>query len=173
MSASSSLLAERDERLRPVDRLGHAGGLGQIHRAQALHEGRGLGREHLGHAGHARAHDRDLALERRVPDPVVDAAPLERVVQLAGAVRRQDHDRALLRRDRADLGDRDLEVGEQLEQERLELAVGAVDLVDQQHGRHDVVVLDRIEQRAPHEEVAPEDLLERPDASPAASSVRM
>ena len=89
-----------------------------------------------------------------MPDPVVDAAPLERVVQLARAVRGQDHDRALLGGDRADLGDRDLEVGEQLEQEGLELAVGAVDLVDQQHGRHDVVVLDRVEQRPPHQEVA-------------------
>ena len=34
------------------------------------------------------------------------------------------------RLDRAELGDRDLEVGEELEQERLELVVGAVDLVD-------------------------------------------
>ena len=40
-----------------------------------------------------------------------------------------------LARDRPDLGDRDLEVGEDLEQERLELVVGAVDLVDQQHDR--------------------------------------
>ena len=36
--------------------------------------------------------------------------------------------------DRAALGDRDREVGQELEQERLELVVGAVDLVDQQHG---------------------------------------
>ena len=66
------------------------------------------------------------------PDPVVEAATLEGVVQLAGAVGGQDHQRRLLGPDRADLGDRDLEVGEQLEQERLELVVGAVDLVDEQ-----------------------------------------
>ena len=34
---------------------------------------------------------------------------------------------------RAELGHRDLEVGEHLEQEGLELGVGAVDLVDEQH----------------------------------------
>ena len=37
------------------------------------------------------------------------------------------------RLERAELGHRDLEVGEHLEQERLELGVGAVDLVDEQH----------------------------------------
>ena len=68
-------------------------------------------------------------------DPVEEAAPLERVVQLARAVRGQDHGRAAARADRADLRDRDLEVREHLEQERFELVVGAVDLVDQQHDR--------------------------------------
>src|SRR6185437_11150721 len=65
------------------------------------------------------------------------------------AVRGQDHDRALLGRDRAELGDRDREVRQELEQERLELVVGAVDLVDQQH--HRSVVLERVEQRSPQE----------------------
>jgi hypothetical protein len=90
-----------------------------------------------------------------VADPVEEAAPLERVVQLARAVRGQDHvGRA--RRDRADLRDRDLEVGEHLEQERLELLVGAVDLVDQQHDR---LALDRLEQRPADQELRPEELL--------------
>ena len=43
------------------------------------------------------------------------------------------HERALRRLERAELGHRDLEVGEHLEQERLELGVGAIDLVDEQH----------------------------------------
>ena len=59
--------------------------------------------------------------------------------------------------DRAELGDRDLEVGEHLEQERLELLVGAVDLVDQQHDR--LVGVDRLEQRAPDQELGPEELV--------------
>ena len=92
-----------------------------------------------------------------MPDPVVQAAPLERVVQLAGAVRGQDHARPARRRDRPDLGDRDLEVGEHLEQERLELLVGAVDLVDQQHDR--LRALDRLEQRPADQELGPEELL--------------
>ena len=92
-----------------------------------------------------------------MPDPVEQAAALERVVQLARAVRGQDHARPALRRDRAHLGDRDLEVREHLEQERLELLVGAVDLVDQQHDRLDT--LDRLEQRPPDQELRPEQLL--------------
>ena len=43
-------------------------------------------------------------------------------------------------------------LGEQLEQERLELVVGAVDLVDEQHGRPRARVLERGEQR-PRDEV--------------------
>ena len=54
-------------------------------------------------------------------------------------------------RDRAELGDRDLEVGQELEQERLEFLVGAVDLVDQQHRR--VEPADRGKER-PFEQVA-------------------
>ena len=64
---------------------------------------------------------------------MVDAAPAQRLVQLAGAVRGQDHDRPLVRAHRAALGDRDLEVRQELEEEGLELVVGAVDLVDQEH----------------------------------------
>jgi len=58
--------------------------------------------------------------------------------------------------DRAELGDRHLEVRQQLEQERLELVVGAVDLVDEQDDRS--VVLERLEQWAPQEEAPREKL---------------
>ena len=70
-----------------------------------------------------------------IVDPVIDAAAPQRLVQFARAVRGEDHDRALGRAQRAALGNRDLEVGEEFEQERLEFVVGAVDLVDQQHRR--------------------------------------
>ena len=154
------LLAEGDQRLRPVDRLGDARRLGQVEPAQLLHEGGGLGGQALRHAGHAGAHDLDLALERGVPDPVVEAAALESVVQLAGAVRGEDHQRPPLGPDRPDLGDRDLEVREQLQQEGLELVVGAVDLVDQQHRRLRVVVVDRVQQRPALEELRAEQLVQ-------------
>src|SRR3954463_9235732 len=58
------------------------------------------------------------------------------------------------RLDRAELRDRDLEVRQELEQERLELVVGAVDLVDQQH--HRPLLLERVEQRALEQELAAE-----------------
>ena len=48
--------------------------------------------------GHAQPHDRDLALEVGVLDPVVQAAALERVVHVAGAVRREHDDRRTRRR---------------------------------------------------------------------------
>ena len=151
------LAAERDERLRPVDRLRDARRLGQVELAQPGDERRRLGRQALGHAGHAQAHDLDLALERRVRDPVEQAAALERVVQLARAVGGEDDRRAPARRDRPDLRDRDLEVREDLEQEGLELVVGAVDLVDEQHDG--LLGGDRLQQRAADEELGAEELL--------------
>ena len=82
---------------------------------------------------------------------------LERVVELAGPVRREDHGGPPPRGDRAELGDRDLEVREHLEQEGLELLVGAVDLVDQEHDR--LVPVDRLEERPADEVLGPEELL--------------
>ena len=58
--------------------------------------------------------------------------------------------------DRAELGHRDLEVREHLEQKRLELLVGAVDLVDQEHDR--LARLDRLEQRPADQELGAEEL---------------
>jgi hypothetical protein len=57
----------------------------------------------------------------------------------------------------AELGNAHLEVGEQLQQERLELLVGAVDLVDQQHRR--LLAPDRGEQRALEQVALGEDVL--------------
>ncbi len=74
------------------------------------------------------------SLEARVADPVVEAAALQRIVQLAGAVGREHHDRTARSLDRADLGNRDLEIREELQEKGLELVVGAIDLVDKQHG---------------------------------------
>jgi hypothetical protein len=62
----------------------------------------------------------------------------------------------------AELGDRDLEVRQGLEQERLELVVGAIDLVDEQHDRP--LVLERLEQRAAQQE-APREQLALVDAA--------
>ena len=68
-------------------------------------------------------------------------------------------DRRVRRADRAELGDRHRGLGEQLEQERLEVVVGAVDLVDQQHRRPRPGMLERAQQRAADQVVAPEQVL--------------
>ena len=71
-------------------------------------------------------------------------------MQLARAVRRHNHERPPVGLHGSQLGDRDLEVREELEQERLELVIGAVDLVDQQDDRS--LVEQRLEQRAAQQE---------------------
>ena len=84
---------------------------------------------------------------------MVQAATLQRVVQLARAVRRDDRDRRLRGRDPPDLRDGDGEVGEHLEEEGLELVVGAVELVHEQERA--AALAHRPEQRPLDEEVGP------------------
>ena len=132
--ASSRSAPRNAKGVRPVDRLGHAGELREVERAQARHRLRDVARELRTHVRRPRAHDLDLAVEIRVIDPVVEAPALQRVVQLAGPVRRDHDGRRRERLDLADLGDRDRELREDLQQEGLELVVGPVELVDEQHG---------------------------------------
>ncbi len=61
-------------------------------------------------------------------------------------------------RDGADLGDGHLPVREHLEHEGLELLVGAIDLVHQEHRRL-LALGDGLEQRAAQEELLGEDLV--------------
>ncbi|CAB5011544.1 unannotated protein [freshwater metagenome] len=73
-------------------------------------------------------------------------------MHVACAIRRDDHHGRCGGAERPELGHRDRVVGEDLEQERLELVVGAVDLVDQQHRRRAAQILHGAQQRAPHQE---------------------
>ena len=93
------LLPERGQGAHPVDRLGDARAAsgGRATAARPRTRAASLGQP-FRHAGDAQLDDLDLALDRRVVDPVVEAAPLERVVQLARPVRGQDHVRPLLAR---------------------------------------------------------------------------
>ena len=77
---------------------------------------------------------------------MIEAAALERVVDLAGAVRGDDHHRDMLGPERANLRHRDLEIGEDLEQERFELLIGTVNLVDEENGSPLVSGVDRLEE---------------------------
>ena len=130
--------SEGVQRPRPVDRLRDPGRLVQAHRAERLDRPRDLAGQLQPGLGDPAQHDRDLALEVGVLDPVVEGPALERVVDVAGAVRGEHHDRRHLGPEGPDLGHRHREVGQDLEQERLELVVGAVDLVDQEHRRRGV-----------------------------------
>ena len=126
--------------------------------AQPSDRGHDPARDRLGHAGDSRADDLALELGARVVDPVVQAPALERVVQLTGPVRGQDDDGPRGRGDRPELRNRDREVRQKFEQERLELVVGPVDLVDQQDHGSARVVLERFEQRPAQQEAAREQL---------------
>ncbi len=66
-------------------------------------------------------------------------------MDLPGPVGRQDHHRRLLCADRPDLGNCDLEVGENLEQVRLELFVCTVEFVDEEY--RSTRRLDRLQER--------------------------
>src|SRR5438876_11991189 len=101
------LTPERCKRLRPVDGLGHTRRFREIQPPKTLHECRRLPCQPVGNTGHAQGDDLDLALERRVIDPVEEAASLERVVELTCAIGRQDHRRPAARADRSDLRNRD------------------------------------------------------------------
>ena len=97
-------------------------------------------------------------LQGRVLDVEVEAPAAQRVADLARAVRRQHGVRHVRGGDGAELGNRHLEVGEDLQQEGLEAVVGPIDLVDQQD-RRAVAAGDGAQQRAFEQAVAAEDHL--------------
>ena len=104
-----------------------------------------------------RPHNRQLAVAVRVIQPVVQAAALDRVVQLARAVAGEDGHRRDFSADGAQLRNADLVLAQVLEQKRFEGFVGAVHLVDQQHragGRR----LQRLQERAANQVAALVDL---------------
>src|SRR5262245_37156889 len=106
---------ERDEGCHPVERLRDAGLLVKLRRPQLLDERRRLFGEPARRVRHLRGHDPQLFLEVRQVDPEIEAAPFQRVVQLARAVGRENDDRRRRGANRTQLGDRDLVVGEELE----------------------------------------------------------
>ena len=107
-----------------------------------------------GTLGRAQSHDGHLPLEVGVLDPVVEAAPLERVVEVARAVRGDDHDRRDLGRGSVPSSGTVIDhSAEHLEEEGLELVVGPVELVDQQDRRRRAVCgRDGLQQGPAHEE---------------------
>src|SRR5262245_41561656 len=146
--------AERTETARPVERLGDARRLSEIELPEAGHEPRHLRPQLLVRLGDLEGYDLRFLLGAGEVDEEVEAAADERLGELERAVRREDGEGP--RPDRAELGNRYLEVAQDLEQEGLELRIGLVDLVDQEDDapRGD----DRAEQRTLEEEVGGEDV---------------
>src|SRR5947208_12335464 len=89
---------------------------------------------------------------------MVEAAPLQGVVDLAGAVGGDDHDRRLRRLDGAEFRNGDLEIRQHLKQIGLEWLVRAVELVDQQDGCAFGVWLQRLEKWPADQEALVEDI---------------
>src|SRR5437867_2134436 len=152
-------LVERHQRLRPVDRLGHAGEFEQIHLAQALHESDDLAREVFGGLRGLSLEDFELPRGVRIVHPVVETAPLDGVVDLASAVGSEHDDRRLRGPYRADLWDSNLEVRQHLQKIRLERLVGAVQFVDQQHRRRAFAAFESLHQRPLDEKALGENIL--------------
>src|SRR4051812_18395649 len=149
--------AEQQQRPRPVDGLRDRRRLLEVEIAHQRDEVDELARDVVGQLGGVELDDLQLVLERWVVEPQVQAAALERLGQLARVVRGEQDDGVRSRLDPAQLRDRDLEVAEELEQHRLELLVGLVDLVDQQH--HRLLGGDRLHQRAAEQELLAEDVV--------------
>src|ERR687889_1609628 len=146
--------AEGDERFGPIEGLGDARWFVEVHSAHLLRRRRDLaGQSFLG-VGDSEAYDLDLPLEAGVLYVMVEAAALERVVDLPGSVGGQNGDRRTFGPDGAQLGYSDCEVREDLQQECLELVVGAVHLVYEQHWRHRPTMLQRLQQRTAYQELA-------------------
>ena len=142
---------EHDQGLGPVDSLGDAGVLLQVEPAHALHDIDGLPRQLVAQLWHAHLDDIQFGFMRGIIDEEVEAATLEGLAKLAGVIAGEDDDRMMPGLDGAQLGDADLEVAEDLQQESLELGIRAVDLVDEQD---DWLVAEQCRQQWPRQQEA-------------------
>jgi hypothetical protein len=150
---------ERDQCLGPVQRFRDSRRLEEIHRPQALREGDDLARQRFACLRTLAADDRELAQRIGVADPVIETPALDRIVDLARAVRRDDHDGRRGRADRPELRNRDLELRQNFEKVCLERLVGAVEFVNEEDGCDAVLRRQGLEQRPLEQEARREDVV--------------
>src|SRR5262249_11855508 len=112
-----TVATEAQERPGPVDGLRHARSLGKLACAQPLNEPGDRAREMLVEVRNLAPEDANLLVLVRVLDEKIQAAPAQRVADLARPVRGQHHVRNMPGLDRPQLGDRHLEVRKHFEQE--------------------------------------------------------
>src|SRR5262249_25289403 len=154
-------LVESYQRLQPVQRLGNAWRLEEVFAAQGLHEGDDLAGKLLRGGGHAGQNNGVLLLQRGVLNPVVQAAAAQRIVDIAGAVGGEDDEGWVGGADGAQLGDSDGVVAEQLEQIRLKLGIGTVQLVNEQDRGMVLGGVYGLQQGTAYQELRREDIFER------------
>src|SRR5438105_7451188 len=116
-----ALQTEEEQGPGPVECLGDGGVLLQLQRPQRAHDAHDLVGQVLGDPRDPGQHDLLLPFQVGIVDVQVEAAPLERLGQLTGVVRRQEDQGDLAGRDRSQLRYRHLVVGQDLEQERFGL----------------------------------------------------
>jgi hypothetical protein len=141
----------------PVDRLGDRGRLLELQLAEPGDRRHQLAGHQVVEVGHLRGDDLALALGVGVVEVEVEAATLDGLGELAAGVGGEHDERLLGGRDRPELGDGDLEVRQHLQEQPLDLDVGLVDLVDEQHRR--LLSPDRRQQRAGEQELLGEDVV--------------
>ena len=145
ISWPSSARLQQHQHARPIDGLAHRRQLLQIERADLVDEAHHLLAQRLRNAGHAAFDDPLFQLLLGEADVQMQAAALQRVAEIALAVRGQDHGRRGDRDNRSEFRDGDLKIAEDFQQQRFELGIRFVDFVDQQHAAGGL--LQRLQQR--------------------------
>src|SRR5206468_3832186 len=130
-----ALHVEEQQRASPIQRLADRRDLLEVELADSLDGVHHLSGQLFLDTGNLQPDDAQLLLERRKVDVKVKAPALQRVRHLTRVVAGQHDSRDVLGADRPEFRDADLEIGEDLQQERLELRIRLVDLVDQEDGR--------------------------------------
>jgi len=121
-----------DQGTGPVEGLADGGRLFQVEGPELGDEFGDLSGQGLGYLGYMDPDDLRLLLRAREIEVEVETPPLEGIAQGALLVAGQDDQGDGLRRDSAQFRDADLEIAQDLQQERLELRVRLVHLIDEQ-----------------------------------------
>src|SRR5262249_12356765 len=116
-------------------------------------------RQHFRDSRQLQAQDRHFLLARGIVDPVINAAPLQGIVNLTGTIGSDDYDGAVFGPQCADLRDGDLKVGQQFEQKTLELFICPIQLVNQENGRGFVAFVNCLQERALEQELVSENII--------------
>ena len=109
-----------------------------------------------GGVGETRGDDLEFLLVVRIIDPVVQAASFQGIVDLAGAVGSDDDHGRVGGVKGAQLGNGDLVIGQEFQEEPFKLLIGAVELVNEEHRGAVTALVDGFQKRALDQELRAE-----------------